>query len=175
VITADDRGRLCQTPHESVEGWFEPIASAKAMKLEGGVMKSIEATGLALRIRIVFHRAESRRVTLRLRASNDGQEYTDIHYEWESGRVVLDKTRSSLNHPERKKMEEANYLPDIKDRLELVALLDHSVLEVFLDSRSAFADRVYPSLDTSGGVAVGSDGGAAEIESLSVARLRGQA
>jgi sucrose-6-phosphate hydrolase SacC (GH32 family) len=175
VVTADERGRLHQTPHPVVDGWFEPMRSEAAIKLDDGVMMPLQASGVALNIRVVFKRMGSRRVTLRIRSSGDGQEHTDIHYEWEIGRLVVDRSHSSANHADRRQMvEEATYFPDTSDRLEMQVLLDHSVLEVFLDKRAAFATIVHPMLETSTGVAVGCEGGAAEVEMLSVAKLRQQ-
>ena len=55
--------------------------------------------------------------------------------------------------------------------LELRALLDNSVLEVLVDRRTAFAARIYPTLQASDGPEVGCEGAAAVLESLTIARV----
>jgi sucrose-6-phosphate hydrolase SacC (GH32 family) len=174
VITADDRGRLHQAPYPEVEEWFEPAHTAMAITLADGAMQPVEASGFALNIRVVFKRMDSRSVTLRLRSSDDGREHTDIHYEWEIGRLVFDPSHSSLSQTVKKDRQEATYFPDSQGTLDLQVFLDHSVIEVFLDRRASFAARIYPTLEGSAGVALGSMGGAAQATTLSIGKLRRQ-
>jgi len=111
-------------------------------------------------------------VTLRVRSSPDEQEYTDIQYHWDIGRLILDRSHSSLDSMVKKDVQDATYFPDLKDVLGLDVYLDESVLEVFVDRREAFATRIYPTLATSTGVLVGSEGSNASIESITVARIK---
>ena len=137
------------------------MSSLSEIDLLDGAMKPIEkGSGNCLNIRAVFRRGESRSVTLRVRSSPDEQEYHDIHYHWEIGRLILDRSHSSLN-------------PIVKkDVLGLDVYLDESVLEVFVDQLSAFAARIYPTLAASTGVLVGSEGAKASLEIITVARIK---
>ena len=64
------------------------------------------------------------------------------------------------------------HFPHIRDTLELIGFLDASIMEIFVDQRSAFAACIYPTLPGSTGVLVGREGAGATIESFTVERIR---
>jgi sucrose-6-phosphate hydrolase SacC (GH32 family) len=176
LLSADAQGRLHQTPFERIKQWSELLSSLSNVDLPDGAMKPIvKGSGNCLNIHAVFKRGESRAVTLRVRSSPDEQEYTDIHYHWEIGRLILDRSHSSLDPMVKRDVQDATYFPDVKDVLGLDVYLDESVLEVFVDQRNAFAARIYPTLAASTGVLVGSEGSKASLESITVARIKSQA
>lgn len=173
VVSVDARGCLRQIAYEGIDQWAEPIVSLSSFALADGIIKSIEnAPGKCLTIRAVFKRGDSRSINLRVRSSPDGRERTEIRYEWEIGRLVLDRSQSSLDSMVKRDTQEATYFPDKKDALELNVYLDESVVEVFLDHRAAFAARIYPTLEDSDGVAVGCRGGDASIERMTVRQMK---
>jgi beta-fructofuranosidase len=176
LLSADAKGRLHQTAFERIKQWSEPVSSLSKMDLPDGAMKPIEkGSGNCLNIHAVFKRGESRSVTLRVRSSPDEQEYTDVHYHWEIGRLILDRSHSSLDPMVKRDMQDATYFPDVKDMLGLDVYLDESVMEVFVDQRDAFAARIYPTLVTSTRVLVGSEGSKASLKSITVARIKSRA
>ncbi len=172
LVSADAQGRLHQTAFEGIGKFSETVASASSIDLPDGSMKAMEiASGTSLKLRALFKRGESRSFTLRMRASPDGQEYTDLHYHWDIGRLTLDRARASLNPEVRRDTLDATYFPDTPDTLELLVFLDASVIEVFVDQRCAFAAHVYPTLPGSTSVLVGSEGDGASIEAITVERI----
>jgi beta-fructofuranosidase len=107
-----------------------------------------------------------------VRSSPDGQEHTDIHYHWDIGRLVLDRSHSSLNPEVKNDILDATYFPDKAEAIELDVFLDQSVLEVFIDQRTAFAARIYPTLATSVGVSAGCQGAGAIMESVTISPMK---
>lgn len=173
LISADASGFLRQKAFEGIERWTEPIASHFDVVLADGAMMQIsQASGACLHIHAVFHRGQSQSITLRVRCSPHGQEYTDIHYRWEIGRLILDRTHSSLDPEVKRDSAEATYFPRIDNVLAVDVYLDNSVLEVFVDQRSAFAARIYPTLETSTGILVGSKGMGGTMETITIARMK---
>jgi beta-fructofuranosidase len=173
LISVDAQGRIHQSAFEGIESWGESVASISNLDLTDGSMKQVEqASGTALNIRVVFKKGDSHSVTLRFRCSTDGREYTELRYHWEIGRLILDRTHSSLDVDVKRDLQDSTYFPDTKDSLEMNLFLDGSVLEAFVDQRSAFATRIYPTLPASTGVWVGSEGAGAKIESLTVKRIK---
>lgn len=171
LIFADAQGRLHQSPYEGIDKWSETVASQAGITLSA--MKPIEqASGNRLRVRAVFNRGGSQSFTLRLRCSPDWREHTDLHYHWDIGRLILDRSQSSLDPMVRRDTLDATFFPDTPDRMELDVLLDESVLEVFVDRRSAFAARIYPTLDSSSSILVGAEGPDAILETLTISRIK---
>ncbi len=171
LITADPLGRLHQSPYEGIEKWSEPAISLSGIAL--GAIKPVEqASGKRLRLRAVFKRGDSQSFILSLRSSPDGREHTDLRYHWDMGRLILDRNQSSLDPLVKRDTLDTTYFPDTADTLALDIFLDESVLEVFVDQRSAFAARIYPTLDPRTGILVGAEGLGAILEALTVSRMK---
>ena len=142
-----------------------PIEEGKITPLNG-------ISGTTLKLQIKLKRGNSESVSLLLRRSPDGRERTEVRYQWEIGKLVLDRTASSLNSKVRRDIQESTYFPPIPDSLTLTVYMDRSVLEIFFDSRSAFATRVYPTLKESDGVALSCRGSGAVAENVIAAGIR---
>jgi beta-fructofuranosidase len=142
------------------------LEERKIISLEG-------VSGTALKLQVTLRRGNSESVSLHVRRSPDGRETTEIRYSWETGRLVLDRTASSLNPRVRRDMQEATYFPTIKDSIALTVFLDQSVLEVFVDERAAFATRIYPTLAGSDGIALACSGPGAVAGQIKAVRIRG--
>jgi sucrose-6-phosphate hydrolase SacC (GH32 family) len=172
LLFADTSERLCQKPFEDIRKWGSTILSLSNLAIREGSAQTIEgAFGTCLNIRATILRGDSQSISLLLRRSPDGQEQTDIRYEWEIGKLVLDRNKSNLDSMVRRDTQEVTYFPVDGGSLELDVFLDESVLEVFVDGRAAFASRIYPMLSNSNGVAVACRGKGAEVQSLTVAQI----
>jgi beta-fructofuranosidase len=172
VLSIDVSGAIIQQPHPCLEGLCKPLASISAIDLEAGSMHTLPGVAeTSLRIRATFSRGQSTSVSLLLRQSPNGEEQTEILYDWEQEQLTLDRTRSSLDPTVRRNRQDTAYATAEKNSLQLDVFLDRSVLEVFVDSRAAFAARIYPTLPGSSGVAFAAAGNGARVESLRLARL----
>jgi sucrose-6-phosphate hydrolase SacC (GH32 family) len=172
VLSVDDRGHIAQKPHENVKRLCRAFVAMASMNVEGPEVH--EATGFAeksLYLSATLRRGDSKSVSLLLRRSPDGREQTEILYDWERERLVLNRTQSSLDVEVKRNREEVEYAAAEKDVLRLEVFVDRSVLEVFVDDRAAFAARIYPTLDRSDRVGFTSTGTGARVEDLRVARL----
>lgn len=110
-------------------------------------------------------------MSLLVRRAPDGQEQTAIRYEWDTGRLSLDRTRSSLDSQSKRDMLQESYFPATEDAIQFDVFLDRSVLEIFIDGRSAFAAHIYPTLSNSEGVALECVGSGARAEEITMARI----
>jgi sucrose-6-phosphate hydrolase SacC (GH32 family) len=172
VLSTDSSGHLFQRPLEGVDQWRELFASIPSITLQDGSAHPLEnVSGICLHLRVTFIRGESHSVSLLLRRAPEGHEQTEIRYEWETARLTLDRSRSSLDPQVKRDVQQATYFPPKDNSIHLNVFLDHSVLEVFVDDRAAFASRVYPTMTASDGVALVCAGSGAKAESITVARI----
>lgn len=86
--------------------------------------------------------------TLRVLASDDGREYTDIVVNPREGTYYAPMEESSLLMKVDKRPILGYFPPS--DHLELDILVDCSVVEIFIGNRSCMTLRVYPTLEGSG-------------------------
>jgi sucrose-6-phosphate hydrolase SacC (GH32 family) len=169
VLSVDSAGRLHQTPLENIRKFSQPLFSAAQTLLDEAAYTNFPgASGTGVEINVQFRRGNSQSVFLLVRRSPDGQEQTELSYAWETGTMTLDRSRSSLNPEVRRDVQTTQYRTDTPGALSLLLYLDESVIEVFVDGRSAFGTRVYPMLEESTGIAAGCIGKGASIEALSV-------
>ncbi len=85
------------------------------------------------------------KVTLRLRESDDGSEYTLVYFDSEKGELVFDSTKGSPRG--FAVIERMPVTLDKNEMLNLRVFVDKSVIEVYANDRAAICRRVYPSQD----------------------------
>jgi sucrose-6-phosphate hydrolase SacC (GH32 family) len=172
VLSINARGQIVQKPHENLKRLCRPLDTVTSMELDGRCIQ--ELPGIAeksLHLAFMFKRGESTSVSLFLRRSPDGQEQTEILYDWELGRLTLDRRRSSLDDKVKRDRQDVEYASETKDNFALEVFLDRSVVEVFIDDRATFAARIYPTLATSDRIGFTSVGRGASLVDLRAARL----
>lgn len=97
---------------------------------------------LSCEIELQANVAEATQFGVRVRASADGNEYTDIFYDASSHELVLDTRKgTSKGWPAR---EAAPFLLNENELLRLSVFIDKSVIEVYANDRQALCRRVYP-------------------------------
>jgi beta-fructofuranosidase len=169
VLSIDSSGHLHQAPLETIEKWSRPLFSSSNIPLQDGVVTPFAgAAGGGVAIDIQFRRGASQSVSLFIRRSPDGQEQTELRYQWLTGGLTLDRSRSSLNSLVRRDVQQATYTTASPDTIHMVLYLDESVVEVFLEGCVTFSTRIYPTLAESVGIAAGCVGQGASIVSLKV-------
>lgn len=134
----------------------------------------IEDAPRTMEIRVDLAGEEAQQFGLDLLRSASGEEYTRIYYDQESKTLNLDLTHSSLSPTvfEDVKVNRSTPLDLLPgDRLFLHIFLDHSVIEVYVNDKSAFATRAYPALETSTGLGLFAHGGRASAHSIQVWEL----
>lgn len=172
VLSVDSAGGLRQKPLEGIDAWSDSVFSASDLALEDGTIRMPpQIAGTRIKIDVAIRRGESQSVSLFIRRSPDGRELTELRYEWQTGSMVLDRSRSSLDPLVKRDIQETTYWTATAGTIHIVAFLDESVLEVFVDGRAVFAARIYPTLEESDGVGFGCVGKGARIETLSAARI----
>jgi sucrose-6-phosphate hydrolase SacC (GH32 family) len=165
-------GRLQQSPWEGLSSWASDPVSWAAFPLRENAPDTLRGiSGTCLHLHAVISRKASRELEVVVRRSPDDRERTVLRYQWEIGRLILDRTKSSLDPEVKRELQEATYFPRREDVLEVEIYLDVSVVEVFLDGRAAFATRVYPTLPESEGLALVSFGGEAMVDSVTISRI----
>jgi sucrose-6-phosphate hydrolase SacC (GH32 family) len=171
-LSLDPHGGLEQRPWKGAAAkWMsEPVTYSNVTLREGVPNLLSGASGKCLHLRVVFKKEMSRSIEIILRRSPDGRERTVLRYEWEIGRLVLDRTSSSVDPEVKRDLQEGTYFPLQDGVIDFEIYLDVSVLEVFVDQRAAFASRIYPLLEESIGLAMRCEGGDAELEAVTISR-----
>ncbi|REE05536.1 Ig-like domain-containing protein [Marinoscillum furvescens] len=105
--------------------------------------------------------------------SEDRQEITRLYYDKVNQKIVLDKLKSSLSPNSFERME---YVEDYDEQVfgkpyKFHIFLDHSAIDVFINGKAAFSNRVYPTRLQSKGVELFSDGGATTFTAVQSYKL----
>ena len=129
------------------------VAPAEELKALRGQHWHVEGGGLApgaihgdcLEIEAVLESGGG----LRLRASPDGAEHTDITYNAERQQVTVDTRAASLDPAVERGIYTLPASPDTGGQARLRIFLDRSALEVFTPEGNYMAARIYPTREDS--------------------------
>jgi beta-fructofuranosidase len=88
-------------------------------------------------------------VSIQLRRSPDGAEYTELRYDAPTGRLEIDRTHASLAPENSQGQHGGELLLQPGELLSLHIFLDRSIIEVFANGRVSITERIYPSRDDS--------------------------
>lgn len=124
-----------------------------------------------LEARVVFAPGNWGQRGLRLFRSAGGEEETLLYYDAKRQRMVVDKTRCSLNPTVEKGVQGGPFQLEPDEPLELHLFIDHSVLEVFINGRATLTTRVYPALEVMPLAGVFSEVAGLTVKTLDVWRL----
>jgi sucrose-6-phosphate hydrolase SacC (GH32 family) len=168
VLSLDEHGALCQSPLPELERLRGARFSLAKQRLNSG--QDIPLTGVrgkAVEIGATFARGTGSRTGFRLRRSDDGQEETTLFYDWAAGTITVDRSRSSLNPDVARTVDTGPFTLHSGESLQFHILLDHSLLEVFVNGRGTLTSRIYPTREDSDGIGIFCDG-QVDLESLDI-------
>ena len=111
-----------------------------------------EVRGDCLEIAAVIEIGDATEVCLLVRRSPDDGEYTRIAYEAREGRLVVDKSRSSLDPEVDRGLSVVSLALEDGEPLALRVFLDRSVLEVYANGHICLTERIYPTRADSLGI-----------------------
>lgn len=120
--------------------------------------------GESCEIDLMINPGTAKRMGLKVRTSDNGEEVTLLYYDAESKHLVFDSTRSGKMG--RRVEETAPFALKEGEKLSLRVFIDKSVIEIFANQRQAIARRVYPERDDSTGVFIFCEGGEAFFERI---------
>jgi beta-fructofuranosidase len=172
-LRLDAQQRLCSRPVAELSALrLRPIELQAAAGAGEGTAASAAAgavpahgvrqrfSGRHLDIHARFDLHDRRDVGLTVLASPDGRERTRIVYRPEARRVVIDRSRSSIDTGTRLQNQHGELVLAPGEPLELRVLVDASVIEVFANERLCLCSRVYPALSASAQGELFADGAA---------------
>ncbi len=132
-----------------------------------------EYSGRSLELQIELKAVDSGQFILGLLRSPDGQEETRLVVDWTDRRILLDRQDSSLDEQVERDERVAPLPPTPRGTLRLHLYLDHSVLEVIANRRSALTSRAYPTRSDSVGMRIAARGHKMSVNVLDIWRLNG--
>lgn len=181
VMSVGEDGKVHIEPVEELTSlWHNPRVLEDLRLADGQEMLLQTISGDALCLEVVADVPESGEFSLVLRRSPDAEEQTVISYNYTSGLLSIDFSRSTLDetvhysqyifvggidNPEVSvQRAPLRLVPD--EPLSLRIYLDRSILEVFANGRQCMTQRIYPTRPDSVGVAVSSTGGSSWVYHL---------
>lgn len=103
-----------------------------------------------------------------MRVSPGGEEATRIVYDAGSGRLIVDRERSSKSADVHRDPYGGPLTLAPGEPLRLHVFLDRSVVEIYANGRACLTSRIYPTRPDSLGVSLFARGGSARARSVDV-------
>ena len=128
----------------------------------------LEVQGAALEIAAEFLPSQASQYGLKVRCAPDGSEETLITYDPPTGLLSIDREHSSLDTSVHREPHGTHIELADGENLTLQVFVDHSVVEVYANSRACLTTRIYPTRADSLGVELLALGGPAQLHKLDV-------
>jgi beta-fructofuranosidase len=135
-----------------------PVAPAATIPLD--------IQGAALEIVAQFRPGRAAQFGLKVCCAPDGSEQTLIVYEPGRGWLSIDRAHSSLDRTVQREPHGTHVKLAHGEPLKLHIFVDHSVVEVYANSKACLTSRIYPSRADSVGVELFARGGPAQLQHL---------
>jgi levanase len=176
--TIDGRPKLVSEVTPQVEGLSKSFAAVTVPAgaiAQGQTALPVQNVGAVYRVDAVLKPGTASSFGLALRTSSDGAQSTPLVYDTASGSLSLDRRASgdvSFNQTFAS-VETAPVALDADGRLRLEIYVDNASVQAFAQGGSTtITDQVFPD-PSSTGISLVSNGGSAEIESLTITPLYG--
>jgi len=124
-------------------------------------------SGEAVEIELTVELDDADAFELVLRESPEEAERTPIRYT-SGGDLIVDRRESSLSDAAAATPQRIENVPGEDDQLDLQVFLDGSVIEIFVDSRTALSSRIYPTRADSTGISCAAIGGSVTVHDCQV-------
>ena len=186
VLTLSKSGELEINPPEELCRLRINPHHEDIVHLQPNEEKRLLAAGRSLELQMEFKASDQTPYGVRVFASPDNSEQTEIRYEPAAGELVIDFSRSSAHGPVCVPKYCIMHYPPAENRegtvseqriplrlgkgenLRLNIFIDHSVIEVFANGRQCATQVVYPELPESNGVTLFSKGGAVDVKNIDI-------
>jgi beta-fructofuranosidase len=152
IISLNDNGDLIQTPAKEITSFLSEPVEEITVSLSGGE-KTLKTRTAEAEISLTVFPGEHDDFSLNVYKSADGRECTRIRYNHDSRELTLEKGLSSLDDRVAKDFQRAK-LSTAGKKLDLRIFLDHSIIEIFANNKTAITGRVYPVLPDSLGISL---------------------
>lgn len=164
VLSLDSRRRLVMAPVPELAAIRGAHTGLGPRDMDGE--QTLAAGGLALELRAVFE--AQGRVSIRLAGSPDGSAGAEIGWDAATQQLSVTRADENLFNDSEAHIIPHELAPD--EALELVVLLDGSVLELIANGRSSITSRIYPAGADCGRLALAGSG--ARLRALDVWEMR---
>jgi sucrose-6-phosphate hydrolase SacC (GH32 family) len=144
----------------------------KSFEEANNILKTIKGDMLEV---IVEMESPAEKYGMEVRRSPDGEEETGFIYDAGKKKLFADISKSSLKRNRRRSFTGTDNRPDVLNHFDLKEqslsmhiFLDKSLLQAYINDEKTITTWIYPTLDTSKGLALWSESGIGKVKSLRV-------
>ena len=186
ILSLADDGTLC----------IQPVPELKVLRMNPRTHPDVQLAtnsdlaldnvqGRCLELSLDIEPQDAQEFGVKVRCSPDGDEQTIISCHSASKKLKVDVSKSTLDEkivynyyrntgaldrlPEEKRVVKAQEAPfelSVGETLNLRIFLDHSILEVYANSRQCITQRIYPTRSDSVGISLFSGDGSVNVKSI---------
>jgi beta-fructofuranosidase len=152
VLDLAEDGSLIIEPAPELALLHQDHYHLQAYRLKQDAKLSIPLAGRHLEIRATLQVPSEGQFCLRVFASPDEEEYTDLVFNCADHTFWIDRMFASLSDAQEYDRQQGTFVLGAEEEIRIQILLDGSTVELFVNETSALSDRVYPTRQDSIGV-----------------------
>lgn len=158
LLETDGKGDLLIRP-------LPELAKLRRRHWEGAEAVARAETNRA-EVLLKMKQGDADRTVLEVFRSSCGEETTRIVYNWSKQTLQVLRDRSSLDIRSHTSPTEEAFVSPLDGLVTLHVFIDRSVIEIFANERLTMTVCVYPQRKDAAGIALSSEGGDAQVESI---------
>ena len=162
-VSLDDGGNLKVKPAEEMKQLRNGMLFDETVDLGTDEETILDAFGDRLEVRLNVNHNDCRRFGIQFRRSPDGNQFTELTYNYATNTLRLDRDCSSDTEEVTRDPCECQLALGRGETLQLTIYLDGSVIEIFANDRLSMASRIYPDQERAHGMQLFAKGGSARV------------
>ncbi len=164
-IALDCAGNLQVKPAEELKLLRQDRLFADDISLSAGVPHNLnDARGDRLEISLLVRADHCDSVSIQFRRSPDGEQFTQLTYDYQSGSLCLQRDKSTDTADVTVDACQCRLALADAEPLKLTLYLDNSALEVYANDRITMTSRIYPSRNDALGLQLACASGSAKAQ-----------
>lgn len=164
-------GEIYQTPHPAMKKLRDSLFEIKQQKLLP--FQNIKITeGHQVEVIVEINPKKSSKFGFIIGKNEANKEGTKIYLDFAKNELVVDQTNASQNELIEKRLEKGDITVNINEVLKIQLFIDGSVVEGFINDKSAFTTRIFPKFKNSNQLELFTEGSSVDVKVLKYWKLK---
>lgn len=165
VWTLDANNDILISPHPNLNSLRDTSTQFNGLSIQdGGTNYLNDYNGRHFEMEATINTGDANEIGFLFGKTPNNEEFYKVYYDMINQEWVLDASMSSLSPLVRRDIRKGSYAITPESTINVRIFVDGSVLEVFIDNKSHFTGRFFPTLSNAQGVDVFANGGTATVD-----------
>jgi len=157
-------GKINQSPHPALQSLRAPNSKVLSAMVDQNRPVKLSSGQQQYEILATITPNTAKQFGFFLHKNSDLSEYSKIYYDADAKEIVVDQRYSSLKPGIPQRIKKDSFVLDTSKPVDFHFFVDGSVVECFINNKSAFSTRIFPSKESSNQAELFAEGGQIQVK-----------